>query len=491
MADNFAHNDMYSATAERRIKQWQCDHEKPAARLAEGAEINYITISREAGSGGEEIAEKLTELMGWGLYDKKILDFMAENFGIHKDVLSSVDEKTRGWIEDTMSSFFAGREGHMDQLTYYKHLMEALLVIGRHGRAVIVGRAAGHVLPRDKGLSIRITAPFELRCQRYAKKENLSIEQASEAVKQADREQSRFLKSFLYKDVHSIRYYDLIFSTEKLTPQSVAKLIWRAFDQRIESSKQQAQMNAQGHDVNTIVERQMAQWDQEKDDASIGEKEQQIHLSDGTEIDYVTVGRDAGSGGAEVAQMLADLMQWKLYDKEIIDYMAENMNVHVKVLSSVDEQTVGKMKQWLGSLFSNTKQVTPQSYYEHLGEVLLVIARHKNAVIVGRAAGLILPRDKGLSIRVTAPFNLRCKRYAKEYSISIEKAASAVKKADKAQRNFVKDFLGEDLSDPKHYDIVCNTEKLYPISAAQLVCRAFDQRVISQQKKKLGPLFDK
>jgi len=486
MADNFAHNDMYSATAERRIKQWQCDHEKPAARLAEGTEINYITISREAGSGGEEIAQKLTELMGWGLYDKKILDFMAENFGIHKDVLSSVDEKTRGWIEDTMSAFFAGREGHMDQLSYYKHLMEALLVIGRHGKAVIVGRAAGHVLPRDKGLSIRITAPFELRCRRYAKQQNLSIEQATEAVEQADKEQSRFLKSFLYRDVYATRYYDLIFNTEKLSPQSVAKLIWRAFDQRVESRKQQAQMNMQGQDLNAVVEHQMAQWSHDKD-----EKEQQIHLSDGTEIHYVTVGRDAGSGGVEVAQMLADLMQWNLYDKKIIDYMAEDMNVHVKVLSSVDEQTVGKINQWLGSLFSGTKQVSPQSYYEHLSKVLLVIAQHKNAVIVGRAAGLILPRDKGLSIRVTAPFNLRCKRYAAENNLTLESATSAVKKTDKAQRSFVKDFLGEDLSDPKHYDIVCNTEKLYPISVAELVCRAFDQRVISQQKNKLGPLFDK
>jgi len=319
MADKFAKNDMYSATAERRIKQWQCDREKPAARLAEGIQIDYITISRQVGSGGEEVAKKLTELMGWGLYDKKILDFMAENFGIHKDVLLSVDEKTRGWIEDIMSSFFAGRsEGHLDQLTYYKHLMEALLVIGRHGRAVIVGRAAGHVLPRDRGLSIRITAPFELRCARYAKQEKLSIEQAAKAVEQADKEQSRFLKSFLYRDVYATRYYDLIFNTEKLTPQSVAKLIWRAFDQRIESRKQQEQMNAEGQNLTSIIEHQMAQWTQEKNDASKNETKRRIHLSDGTEIHYVTIGRDIGSGGAEAAHMLADLMQWKLYDKKII-----------------------------------------------------------------------------------------------------------------------------------------------------------------------------
>ena len=188
--------------------------------------------------------------------------------------------------------------------------------------------------------------------------------------------------------------------------------------------------------------------------------------------------------------MLADLMHWKLYDKEIIDHMSKNMNVNAKALNKVDEQTVGKIKKLFGPL-SRTKQITLQSYLKHLSETLSFIAKNKNAVIVGRAAGLILPRDKGLSIRVAAPFNLRCKRYAKENSISIEKATSTVKKADKDQRKFVRESLGQDLTDSNHYDIVCNTEKLYPRSAANLVCRVFDQRVISEQKKKLGPLFDK
>ncbi len=234
MTGNFISSDRFPSVVENRIKEWQQSAKHEPAHLAGGTEIDYITISREIGSGGSEVAKNLSELMGWGLYDKKILDFMAENFGVHQDVLQTVDEKTRGWIQDTMGLFFSGKSTrHIDQHSYHKHLVEALLVIAKHGRAIIVGRGAGHVLPRKRGLSVRITAPFELRCQRYARENNVSVEKAINDVKNADKEQQKFIKAFLYKDAFDAKYFDLVCNTEKLSPRAVAKLIWRAFDLRV------------------------------------------------------------------------------------------------------------------------------------------------------------------------------------------------------------------------------------------------------------------
>ena len=94
----------------------------------------------------------------------------------------------------------------------------------------------------------------------------------------------------------------------------------------------------------------------------------------------------------------------------------------------------------------------------------------------------MLPREKGLSIHVTAPFELRCRRYAKQNDIGIEKARSVVKKADKVQAQFVKSFSGKDILDSKYYDIVCSTEKLSPVSVAKLICRTFEQRVADEEE---------
>ena len=239
----------------------------------------------------------------------------------------------------------------------------------------------------------------------------------------------------------------------------------------------------QNREIGQIAEHQLSQWNLSRNMKD--KSEMQARLASGARIDYITISRELGSGGEEVARILSDLMKWQLFDKEILDYMAKNMNVHVRALKSVDERSMGWIEDWLKPLFASKsdKHVEQLSYYKHLGKVLLVIAKHGHAIIVGRAAGILLPREKGLSVRVTAPFTLRCQRYAKENHIDVEEATAIVKKADKTQSRFVKDFLEKDICDPKYYDIVFNTEKLSPASVAKLISRALDQRMATAEKQ--------
>jgi len=465
----------------RTIQTKKEEKEKPPIASSD-AKINYITISRELGSGGEEIAHTLSDLMKWQMYDKEILNYMAEKMDVHVRLLESVDEKAIGWIKDSLAPLFSVKiSQHVEQLSYYKHLGEVLLVIAKHGQAVIVGRAAGLVLPRDHGLSVHIIAPLEQRYKRVAGMEGIKLEEAIPLVKKADETQRKFVKSFLGQDINDPKHYDIICNTEKLSPRAVAKLIWRASEQRL--TTMQEQLDAEGDDVETVVQRQIEQW---KLETTVQDKieKMQAHLTSGAEIDYITISRELGSGGEEIARMISDLMKWQLYDHEILDYMAENMDVHVKALESVDEKTRGWINKRLVPLFASqsSKHVSQASYYKHLGEALLIIAKHGRAIIMGRAACLVLPRNRGLNVRITAPFAARCKRYAKEHNVDINKASSIVKKADKDQKRFVKDFMGKDHTDPRFYDLVCNTEKLHPVSVAKLICRAFDLRVKCEQE---------
>ena len=465
--------------AERRLSDWE-KHKKEAKPAHDG--IEYITISRELGSGGEEIANHLAELAGWDMYDKEILDYMSENMDVRVKTLESVDEQTIGWMNDWLIPFFTSKSNeHVEQLSYYKHLSKVLLVIAQHGKAIIIGRAAGQFLPREKGLSVRIIAPFEARCERYAKENNISSEEAAAIVKKSDTNQQKFLKDFLHKDINDFKHYDIVINTEKLDIKPAARLLWRALDQRVLSQQEHQQVKKDGIDIERIVEHQMQQWSQQQQDHS-EEVDTHAHLTSGANIDYITVAREIGSGAAEIARMLSDLMNWQLYDKKILDYMSDNMNVHIRLLTSVDENTLGWIGDRLVTFFSTKKSSHLQwRYYEHLGQVLLVIAEHGRAVIVGRAAGMILPREKGLRVCVIAPYNLRCKRYAKENNIPLEKARSIVKKADREHKKFVKDFITKDVNDPLNYDIICNTEILSPTSVAKLIFRAFEQRELHEQ----------
>ncbi|KPK75766.1 MAG: hypothetical protein AMJ79_09765, partial [Phycisphaerae bacterium SM23_30] len=221
---------------ERQMRQWeiglseQAKRQKPAPPAAGKKRIDYITISRELGSGGEQIAQILSKQLGWQVYDKEILDHMAEDMHVHKSVVESVDERTIGWIEDWLGPIFTDKS--VGQLSYYRHLARVLLVISRHGRAIIIGRAAGLLLPRANGLSVRVTAPLELRCRRYAQDNNLSLAAARSVVEKKDRAQKAFVRDMLNQDLCDCRHYDIVINTEKFQPESAAKLIWRAFDQR-------------------------------------------------------------------------------------------------------------------------------------------------------------------------------------------------------------------------------------------------------------------
>lgn len=474
-------NENYDQIIERQVNEWRRSREKSGEITHHAGDIDYITISREMGSGGEEIAQILSELMGWQRFDKEILNYMSENMDVHVRTLESVDERTVSWINDWLVPLFSSKpEGHVEQLTYYKHLGKVLMVIAKHGKAIIVGRAANIVLPRERGLAVRVTAPFELRCKRYAREHDIRLGEAMQLIEKNDERQARFVKDFISRDIDNPINYDIVVNTEKLTPTAVAKLLWRALDERVSSKREHAQAKAAGEDVARIVEKQMEQWEQEWDGQQIAPGH--AHLTTGAEIDYITLTRDERSGGTETARMISDIMQWQLYDHEILDYMAKRMDVHVRMLEGLDEKSMSWINDRLMPFLSgkSSEYVKQSRYYQHLGEQLLIISMHGRAVIIGRAAAQILPREKGLSVRITAPLELRASRYASEYGVSLEDARNAVKKADAEYKRFVKSFVDKDVDDVAYYDLICNTEKLTPRSVARLVCRTFEQRLASQ-----------
>jgi len=475
MPGKFFHGQDVGRIVEQQMRQWELAREKDHPRLGGQAEIDYICISRELGSGGVEVAHLLAEQMGWQVYDRDILNYMAENMNVHRSLLEAVDERTKSWIEDWVLPLFSFRETkHIEQLSYYKHLTKVLLVLARMGSAIIVGRAAGHVLPRERGLNVRVTAPFELRCRRYAEEQQISLDEACRTVRASDAAQRRFVKDFAHKDIDDPEEYDLIFNTEVFTPQSVAKLIWRAFDQHMIDKK--VEDDRTHRDAARIVAEQMKQWAQAR--ATAEAEGRHVHLAGGVTIDYITIERLVGSGGGEIALRLSKLMGWDLYDREILDYMSRNMNVHVKLLEGMDEQTRNWVAKGIEPLFKRKSagQVSVQRYFEHLAESLLVIARHGRAIIVGRGAGKILPRQKGLEIFITAPFERRARHIAELDDIDVEEAARRVRKADREQARFVKDFTGKDINDIHCYDVCFNTGKFSPPAVTKLIWRAFDVR---------------
>ena len=111
-----------------------------------------FAISREYGSGGREIGERLASELGIAYYDKLLLKRIAEESGLSGDVVEDFDEKPMRPLLLNPNSFFCGTDiEHPVASRIYKTEVDILKSIADEGPCVIVGRCADYVLNGHPG----------------------------------------------------------------------------------------------------------------------------------------------------------------------------------------------------------------------------------------------------------------------------------------------------------------------------------------------------
>ena len=128
-----------------------------------------FAISREYGSGGREIGERLASELGIAYYDKLLLKRIAEESGLSGDMVEDFDEKPMRPLLLNPNSFFCGTDiEHPVASRIYKTEVDILRSIANEGPCVIVGRCADYVLEGHPGLvSLFVSAPMEARASYY------------------------------------------------------------------------------------------------------------------------------------------------------------------------------------------------------------------------------------------------------------------------------------------------------------------------------------
>ena len=185
-----------------------------------------VTISRRMGSGARVIAAKLAEDLGWSLWDKDLLDAIAEDADVSRRVVESFDEKTiselelfaRGALGDYVSSGFL----------YPVHLAKAVGAIARHGNAIILGRGANFLLP--KALNIRIDASDDVRIHNMMNYENLTRDEATRRLHESDREREQFISRVFGRGRVEHSHYDLLIWMDAFTNDDAVDIIKTALN---------------------------------------------------------------------------------------------------------------------------------------------------------------------------------------------------------------------------------------------------------------------
>lgn len=180
-----------------------------------------VTISRTMGSGARIIARKLAQDLGWSLWDRELLDAMAENAEVSRRVVEAFDEHAISEIEVFVRTALGDYE--LAGFLYGKHLARAVASVAKLGNAVILGRGANFLL-RD-ALSVRIDASFAHRVRNMMSYENLTREQAEAKLKESDKERREFLVRMFGRERVEQAHYDLALWMDRFRTEDAVEIV--------------------------------------------------------------------------------------------------------------------------------------------------------------------------------------------------------------------------------------------------------------------------
>ncbi len=190
----------------------------------------YVLISRDKGAGGHEVAKLIGERLGWQVFDRQLVDAIAERTKMREQLIESLDERTRGWLEEFLRDVLTREIGSTN---YLHHLRRILLTLGQQGDVVIVGRGAEYILPHQFALRAKMVAPFDVRVERIVKAEALPPGSADALVRKVDQERKDFVRQNFQKDPRDPLHYDLVVNTGALSVRGTAEIVLAAARQKL------------------------------------------------------------------------------------------------------------------------------------------------------------------------------------------------------------------------------------------------------------------
>jgi len=205
---------------DEQMKRWEMSKVSPLEKIQS---CRVITISRESGSKGHEVAEKLVRKIGFDLFHTEILEAMIASSQTSKKLLETLDEKAMNVVDDIVSNLV--NEHHLWPDDYSKLLLKILNTIGRHGKAVILGRGGNFALEKINALKIRIVAPEKIRREYIQYTHDMNLEDAQKFMVSTDANRIAFVKRYFNSNAVDPSNYDLILNTGTLSVEKTVDII--------------------------------------------------------------------------------------------------------------------------------------------------------------------------------------------------------------------------------------------------------------------------
>jgi cytidylate kinase len=193
----------------------------------------FVTISRQAGAGGNALAaileEKIQKLhaeplfRGWQLCGQQLCEMVAQDPKL-KDLVESLRRtEYHSQAEDMLSQLIHGGSSQDFVVKKMFHLMRTFAL---YGKVILVGRGSSF-LTRDLpfGIHVRLEASMESRVKRMMSSLDLSGKKARETVEEKDKAKAELVKTFFHTDIRDPLLYDIVWNTDRVPIGEIAKLL--------------------------------------------------------------------------------------------------------------------------------------------------------------------------------------------------------------------------------------------------------------------------
>lgn len=202
-----------------------------------------ITISRQYGAGGSEVARRVAQALDWRLVDNELIDRVATRAGLPPAEVAEKEERAPGFLERLSRALSraspelfpaaAEKVPEPEEATLVRVTETVVAEIAAEGRVVLVGRAGPAVLRgKHDALHVKLVAAAEFRVQRLLAEgrlggdlEGRTEDAARKAIFDVDTNRARYLKQHYGLDWNDATNYHMVLNTGMLGLDGVTELI--------------------------------------------------------------------------------------------------------------------------------------------------------------------------------------------------------------------------------------------------------------------------
>lgn len=197
----------------------------------------------------------------------------------------------------------------------------------------------------------------------------------------------------------------------------------------------------------------------------------------------ITIARQTGARGVSICTALheklesmhaKDPLRWKLFDSELSKEILKEHNLPAHLEKFIPDEAMSEYDGMINEIPGRHPSLW--TLFKDTKETIGHLARTGHSILVGRGANFITRSMANvLNVRLIGSYEQRLKNICESMQLSEKMAQSLLKHEDHGRRSYVKQHYHADIDDPKHYDLVINTDHFGDNEVVQMLLSALPE----------------